>query len=59
MASILLFEAREDAKPRDREAIDAPRGEVVIFPGVRIERYEHDPETPAEAPRRRARARKK
>jgi len=41
MGTVLEFRLRTTAKPRDRA--DAPVvGEIVIFPGVRIERYDLD-----------------
>ncbi|MEG6510112.1 hypothetical protein V6C03_14170 [Methyloligella sp. 2.7D] len=53
MGNILQFRLREDDKPASVRGADAPRGEVVIFPGVRIER--HETSKPAEQPRQRAR----
>jgi hypothetical protein len=38
MATILEFRRPADPAPRVTEPTDRPLGEVVIFPGVRIER---------------------
>ncbi len=53
MASILQFARAEVSKPRRSKAATGELGEVVIFPGVRIERHE-EPEMAQEEPRKRA-----
>jgi hypothetical protein len=58
MTSILPFRPMERAKPKAGIAAKAEGAEVVIFPGVRIERRQA-PEPSSETPRKRARARKK
>jgi len=55
MATILYFRRVEDAEARVGP-VDGTLGEIIIFPGVRIERHE-TPETPRHSPtvqRRRA-----
>ncbi len=59
MASILQFAAAEHGEPRASKILQGPRGQVVIFPGVRIERHRDADEQPVETPPKRARARKK
>ena len=59
MASILQFAAAESARPHASKIGQGPRGQVVIFPGVRIERRQEVTEEPVETPPKRARARKK
>ncbi len=61
MASILQFSAAENAKPRaSKIAPDRrPLGQVVIFPGVRIERRQAEEGQPLAADSKPARARKK
>ncbi|ODA66863.1 hypothetical protein A7A08_02160 [Methyloligella halotolerans] len=54
MASILQFAPAGDSKSRRRQERNETRGEVVIFPGVRIERHEEPEEMPAEALRKQA-----
>lgn len=46
MATILEFRRTEDAAPRSGQLVEGTLGQIIIFPGVRIERHE-----PAEAPR--------
>ena len=41
MGTVLEFTPSATAKPRDRTDVPAG-GEIVIFPGVRIERYDLD-----------------
>jgi hypothetical protein len=41
MGTVLEFRPAATAKPRDRTDVPAV-GEIVIFPGVRIERYDLD-----------------
>jgi hypothetical protein len=48
MAIILEFRRPEDAVSRDGPPVDGTLGEIIIFPGVRIERRM----TPTDAPRR-------
>jgi hypothetical protein len=61
--SLLAADRRDDeAMSRAAKPVDAPCGEIIIFPGVRIERRAPSPTpTPAHTtPRRRAqRSRKK
>lgn len=52
MASILQFRPVADRKPKERSEFGSASGEVVIFPGVRIERHETDPDGPEQEPRR-------
>jgi hypothetical protein len=61
MATILEFRRRAEAAPRGTEAEDGVLGQVIIFPGVRIERraYEGAPAETTSAPRKRAQRRKK
>jgi len=54
MASILQFVRADESKPRRSKEPNGALGEVVIFPGVRIERHEEPAEMAAEAPRMRA-----
>ena len=49
MADILPFAKSGSPRPRDRRSVT---GEVVIFPGIRIE-YHHAPPTPPAKPRQR------
>jgi hypothetical protein len=42
MGTVLEFRPTSEAKPRDRTDLPAGAGEIVIFPGVRIERYDLD-----------------
>ena len=55
MASILQFATATESKPRRRRETADTRGEVVIFPGVRIERHDEQGEMPVEAFRKQAR----
>lgn len=59
MASILQFRPVEGTKQDASMAIDVPRGEVVIFPGVRIERREAVDPVPTDRDRKPVRAREK
>lgn len=62
MATILEFRRTAEAAPRAVEPEDRPLGQIIIFPGVRIERraYEGAPGGTASTPRKRAqRGRKK
>ena len=62
MATILEFRRATEAAPRIMEPRDRPLGQVIIFPGVRIERraFEGAPSGTANHPGKRAqRARKK
>lgn len=61
MATILEFRRTEDAAARIRKPVEDTLGEIIIFPGVRIERHGPDdaPRQTASAPRRRPRVRKK
>jgi hypothetical protein len=61
MATILEFRRNEAAAARIAEPIEGSLGEIVIFPGVRIERHASvDAPQPVPAPRRRMpRVRKK
>lgn len=54
MASILQFVPLEESKPRRRREPTGNLGEVVIFPGVRIERHDDAPEARSETPRKQA-----
>jgi hypothetical protein len=49
MAEILPFARTSASRPRDRHNIT---GEIVIFPGVRVE-YHDNPPTPPAKPRQR------
>lgn len=59
--SLLAADRRDDeAMSRAAMPVDAPRGEIIIFPGVRIERRGPTPSPAHTTPRRRAqRSRKK
>lgn len=62
MATILEFRRTAEPAPRVTELKDRALGEVIIFPGVRIERraYEGTPDGMASTSRKRAqRGRKK
>jgi hypothetical protein len=62
MATILEFRRATEALPRIMDPKDRPLGQIVIFPGVRIERgaFEGSPSGTANHSRKRAqRARKK
>ncbi len=62
MATILQFRRPEGSEPRVDKTLDRPLGDIVIFPGVRIERWAQrsPPKANARPQRRRAqRARKK
>ncbi|MFD0986759.1 hypothetical protein [Methyloligella solikamskensis] len=54
MASILQFAPANESKPRRRNEATDQLGEVVIFPGVRIERHEEPDAMPVDAPRKQA-----
>jgi hypothetical protein len=54
MAIILEFRRKEEAVPRLVTPVESSRGEIIIFPGVRIERHTPgDTPTHTEAPTRR------
>lgn len=63
MGIILEFRRPEEQAPRFAKPVEGSLGEIVIFPGVRIERYRHaaseapDEGTPSR--KRAQRARKK
>jgi hypothetical protein len=61
MATILQFRPTAEAKARIERPIEGTLGEIIIFPGVRIERRgSADAPRSTSAPRRRAqRSRKK
>jgi hypothetical protein len=61
MATILEFRRTEDPAPRVTELKDHAFGQVIIFPGVRIERraYEGTPGGTTNTSRKRAQRRKK
>jgi hypothetical protein len=62
MATILEFRRAAEAAPRIMQREDCPIGQIIIFPGVRIERgaFEEAPSGPANHSGKRAqRARKK
>jgi hypothetical protein len=62
MATILEFCRAAEAVPRMMESKDGPLGQIVIFPGVRIERraFEESPSgTTNHSGKRAQRARKK
>jgi len=62
MATILEFRRTEEAAARIRQPVEGSLGEIIIFPGVRIERHtsSHTPDTMGPTNRRRLpRVRKK
>ena len=62
MATILEFRRIEEAAARIRKPVEGSLGEIIIFPGVRIERHtpSHAPGTAGPTNRRRVpRVRKK
>jgi hypothetical protein len=62
MATILEFRRTEEAAARIKRSVEGTLGEIIIFPGVRIERRTsiNAPGTTGQTNRRRApRARKK
>jgi len=62
MATILEFRRIEEAAARIRKPVEGSLGEIIIFPGVRIERHtsSHAPVTMGPTNRRRVpRVRKK
>jgi hypothetical protein len=42
MATILKFRRTADPAPRASEVEDRALGQIIIFPGVRIERHAHE-----------------
>lgn len=61
MATILEFRRNEEAAARIVKPVEGSLGEIVIFPGVRIERHASGdaPQTMPSTPRRVPRVRKK
>jgi hypothetical protein len=61
MATILEFRRTADPAPRVMDLKDCAFGQIIIFPGVRIERRAHEgtPGGTAGTPRKRAQRRKK
>ena len=61
MATILKFRRTADPAPRTSEVEDRPLGQIIIFPGVRIERHAHEgtPRGTANSSRKGAQRRKK
>ncbi len=62
MATILQFRRPEGSEPQVDKTLDRPLGDIVIFPGVRIEHWaKHSPPKASARPQRRRaqRARKK
>jgi len=63
MATILEFRRTEEATARNGEPVEGSLGEIIIFPGVRIERRTSSDSTPVQTGtthrRRASRARKK
>jgi len=52
MAEILLFARTSSSRPRDRQKVT---GEIVIFPGVRVEYHDNPPSPPVKPRHRRNR----
>ncbi|XSG81224.1 MAG: hypothetical protein ACPW61_09040 [Methyloligella sp. ZOD6] len=54
MASILQFEPADGRRRKRCDEATGTFGEVVIFPGVRIERHDEPAQVPVETPRKQA-----
>lgn len=61
MATILEFRRTEEAAARSGKPVEGALGEIIIFPGVRIERHKSNdaPERSSQIRRRAPRVRKK
>jgi hypothetical protein len=59
LGTILEFRHGEDAAARIAKPVDGSLGQIIIFPGVRIDRRTSDAPTGAPSRRRAQRGRKK